>query len=196
MRDLPVRRLASSALCAVLVLGTAGSAAVAADTSPRGRTEVTAPVGSVDGLRARIRDLADAGGVVPPVADLLNAVLKAHDGRLPADRAAKLGKAVRDAIAKASGTAGSPSPTLSPVQANALAALQDAVDKLIATVTAGDTGRVLPAAANVLTSLVKVVLSGVAGGRVPSLPDLPTLPPMPPLPPMPTVTGVPSNESA
>lgn len=186
MRDLPVRRLAFSALCATLVLGTAGPA-VAADRASGGRTHVTATVLGADALTARVQGLADAGGVVAPVTELLSAVLKAHNGQLPADQAAKLGKAVKDAIAKAS--ADSPSPTLSPLQGNALAALQGAVDRLIATVTSGDSRRVLPAAANVLACLVKVVISGVAGSGTTSLP------PMPPLPPMPTITGIPSGET-
>jgi hypothetical protein len=190
MRDLPVRRFASSALCATLVLGMAGPAAVAADRPARGRPQVAAaPVPETDALLARVRTLTDADGVVPPVTELLNAVLKADNGQLPKNEAARLGKAVKDAIAKAGAAA--PTPTVSPGQGNALAALQKAVDRLIAAVTSGDSRRVLPAAAGVLASLVKVVVVGLVGNGVPNLPPMPGLPPMPSLPPMPNLTPMP-----
>src|SRR4051794_35163090 len=101
MRVLPVRRLASSALCASLLLGIAAPAAMAADSdSTRGRTHAAAPVPGADALLAQVKTLGDIGGVLTPVTDLLNAVLKADSGQLSAADATKLGDAVKDAIAK------------------------------------------------------------------------------------------------
>lgn len=101
MRALPARRIASSALCATLLLGIAAPAAIAADSdSARGRSAAAAPVPGADALLAQVQSLADIGTVLTPVTDLLNAALKADDGQLSADQAATLGQAVKDAIAK------------------------------------------------------------------------------------------------
>jgi len=112
MRALPARHLAAPALSAVLLLGTAGPAAMAADgpsasgpsasgqsASGHGRTQV--PVPGADGLLAQVRSLSTAGGVLTPVTDLLDTALKADNGQLPASRAAELGRAAKDAIRKA-----------------------------------------------------------------------------------------------
>ncbi|CCK29969.1 putative secreted protein [Streptomyces davaonensis JCM 4913] len=107
MRALPARRIAVSALSATLLLGIAGPAAVAADDSARERTHAAshAPVPGADALLAQVKSLGDVGGVLSPVAELLNAVLKADNGQLPAADAQKLGQAVKDAIAKATAAA-------------------------------------------------------------------------------------------
>ncbi|MFD8423486.1 hypothetical protein [Streptomyces sp. NPDC059668] len=105
MRVLPARRIASSALCATLLLGIAGPAAVAAGSdSARGRTHAAAPVPGADALLAQVQSLANISGVLAPVTDLLNAALKADGGQLPAADATKLAQAVKDAIAKATAT--------------------------------------------------------------------------------------------
>lgn len=89
MRALPARRIALGALCAALLAGVTGPAAMAADTRPT-PTEPLAQVRTVD---AREHGLT-------PVVDLLNAVLEADDGRLPAEEARRLGDAARAALAK------------------------------------------------------------------------------------------------
>lgn len=115
MRALPARHLASPALCAVLLLGIAAPAAVAADgqsatgqaatgqsesgSSASGQAQV--PVPGADALLGQVRSLSTAGGVLTPVTDLLDSTLKADNGQLPADRADELGKAAKDAIKKA-----------------------------------------------------------------------------------------------
>ncbi|MFK0018011.1 hypothetical protein [Streptomyces sp. NPDC090798] len=102
MRALPARRLASSVLCASLLLGISGPVALAADSdSARGHTHAAAPVPGADALLAQVKSLADIAGVLAPVTDLLDAALKADNGQLSADQAAKLAQAVKDAIAKA-----------------------------------------------------------------------------------------------
>ncbi|MFF4782435.1 hypothetical protein ACFY3E_14190 [Streptomyces griseorubiginosus] len=103
MRGLPVRRIASSALCGALLLGLAGPAAVAAEhQSARSRVQAAsrAPVPGADGLLAQVQSLGNLGTVLSPVTDLLNAVLKADNGQLSAEEATTLGDAVKAAIAK------------------------------------------------------------------------------------------------
>ncbi|WP_306453553.1 hypothetical protein [Streptomyces sp. Tue6028] len=84
MRALPARRIASTALSATLLLGIAAPAAIAADgDSSRGNSHAAAaPAPGADALLAQVQSLADIGGVPGPVTDLLNAVLKADNGRL------------------------------------------------------------------------------------------------------------------
>ncbi|MCF2435669.1 hypothetical protein LV779_18555 [Streptomyces thinghirensis] len=52
-------------------------------------------------LQSQVGSLAGLGGVLTPVTDLLNAVLKADNGQLSATDADKLAAAVKDALAKA-----------------------------------------------------------------------------------------------
>ncbi|CAL9522737.1 hypothetical protein SUDANB6_03885 [Streptomyces sp. enrichment culture] len=98
---LPARPVATSALCAALLLGVTGPAATAADgesARERARTASRAPLPDADELNARIQALSGLGGVVTPVAELLGAVLEADDGRLTARQADRLGDAVDAAI--------------------------------------------------------------------------------------------------
>lgn len=92
MRGLPARRIASCALCAALLVAVAGPAAAAS----RGPV----PVPHADALRPQVEALAELGGVLTPVTDLLNTVLKADNGQISAEQAAELGDAVKDATAK------------------------------------------------------------------------------------------------
>ncbi|MFJ9726878.1 hypothetical protein ACIRP3_29370 [Streptomyces sp. NPDC101209] len=108
MRALPARRIASTALCAALLVGIAAPAAVAAD--PAGERTDTAsrtPVPGADARLGQVRSLSDLGRVLTPVTDLLSSVLKADNGRLSDAEAAKLSSAVKDALAKV--TAATPS---------------------------------------------------------------------------------------
>ncbi|GAA4020963.1 hypothetical protein [Streptomyces plumbiresistens] len=108
MRGLPARRIASSAVCATFLLGLAAPAAVAIEREPAGESVQAAPrapVPGADALLAQVKGLADLGGVLTPVTDLLNTVLKADDGQLTAEEATKLGDAVKDAIVKVTAAA-------------------------------------------------------------------------------------------
>ncbi|WJV47492.1 hypothetical protein [Streptomyces flavofungini] len=103
MRALPVRRIATTFLCTALLLGTAGPvyAATHDDTAREAAAAAPqAPVPGADALLAQAKALGDLGGVLTPVTDLLDAALKADNGQLPAADAAKLGDAVKEAIAK------------------------------------------------------------------------------------------------
>jgi hypothetical protein len=108
MRGLPARRVASSVLCATVLIGIAGPAAVAADNdSARKHVHAasSAPVPGADALLAQVKGLGDVGGVLTPVTDLLTQVLKADNGQLSADQAKTLGDAVTAAIAKVTAAA-------------------------------------------------------------------------------------------
>ncbi|CAL9425537.1 hypothetical protein SUDANB58_01939 [Streptomyces sp. enrichment culture] len=114
---LPARPIATSALCATLLLCAAGPAAVAADGDPvreRTRTAPRAPLPGADELNAQVQTLSGLGGVITPVTELLGAVLEDDDGRLTAQQADRLGDAVDaaidDALAKAGAVAAPTAP--------------------------------------------------------------------------------------
>ncbi|MFD6190155.1 hypothetical protein [Streptomyces sp. NPDC060275] len=101
---LPARRIATSALCAGLLIGISGPAVMAADgDSVRERTHAAsrAPLPDAEELQSQVGSLAGLGGVLTPVTDMLGAILKADNGQLSATDADKLSAAVKDALAKA-----------------------------------------------------------------------------------------------
>ncbi|MDG9721488.1 hypothetical protein [Streptomyces sp. DH41] len=101
---LPARRIATSALCAGLLIGLSGPAVMAADgESARERTHAAshAPLPDAAELQSQVGSLAGLGGVLTPVTDLLSAVLGADNGRLTTEEADKLAAAAKDALAKA-----------------------------------------------------------------------------------------------
>ncbi|MER5875646.1 hypothetical protein ABT119_06920 [Streptomyces sp. NPDC001910] len=219
MRALPARRIATSALCATLLIGIAAPASMAADSDlPRGHSHAAAPVPGADALLAQTKTLGDISGVLAPVTALVDAALKADNGQLPADQATKLGQAAKDAIAKVAAAAPVAPPAAVPavpavppvalpavppvsknaerpralaaadVKADALTALQTAVDSLVKAVTSGDAASVVPAATVVVTGLVNFVVATVLGGGLPA-PNLPGLPALPALPTSALPTG-------
>ncbi|MFJ9133228.1 hypothetical protein ACIRRT_09190 [Streptomyces sp. NPDC102256] len=219
MRALPVRRIATSALCATLLIGIAAPASMAADGDlPRGHSHAAAPVPGADALLAQTKTLGDISGVLAPVTALVDAALKADNGQIPADQATKLGQAAKDAIAKVTAAAPVAPPAAAPavpavppvalpavpplsknaerpralaaadVKADALTALQTAVDSLVKAVTSGDAASVVPAATAVVTGLVNFVVATVLGGGLPA-PNLPGLPALPALPTSALPTG-------
>ncbi|MFJ8791364.1 hypothetical protein [Streptomyces sp. NPDC102462] len=124
-----------------LLVGIAGPAAVAADSS-RERTHAAsrAPVPGADTVLAQTKAPAGLGAVLTPVTDLLNQALK--NGQLTPEQAQTLADAVKAAIAQITAAApaapGTPSSAqqggegraadAKDVQGDALAALQKAVD--------------------------------------------------------------------
>lgn len=214
MRALPVRRIATTVLCASLLIGTAGPVIAAESDSPHGSTQeaARAPVAEADKLLAQAKTLGDAGGVLTPVTDLLTAVLKADKGQLPAAEATKLAAPAKEAITKAAATApkapelpetpavpeaqtlpqAQPLPkaladdtTAAPdPKADALKALQSAVDALLKAATGGEAKAVADTAPNVLTGLVNLVAATLVGGGLPA-PDLAGLPALPKAPEQP-----------
>ncbi|MBZ6137977.1 hypothetical protein [Streptomyces olivaceus] len=101
---LPARRIATSALCAGLLIGLSGPAVMAADGDPvreRTRAASLAPLPDAEELQGQVGSLAGLGDMLAPVTDMLDAILKADSGRLSATDADKLAAAVKDALAKA-----------------------------------------------------------------------------------------------
>ncbi|MGI5369886.1 hypothetical protein C9J60_09705 [Streptomyces sp. A244] len=205
---LPARRIATSALCATLLLGVTGPAAVAADSASapeHTHAASRAPVPDADELLGQVESLGDLGGVLVPVADLLTAVLKAEDGQLPHSQAAKLSTSVQDAIDQATATAtattpgaasqSSPLPQAStlpaPVEddaglpedltAEAMTALEKATEELLKAVTSGDAAQVTPAVNGVVAGIVNTVAATLVDSRLPA-PDLAGLPSLPKAP--------------
>ncbi|CAM5261146.1 hypothetical protein SALBM135S_02600 [Streptomyces alboniger] len=177
MRALPVRRIATTTLCATLLLGTAGPALASEDTAPREetRTAPRAPAATPEAMLAQAKRLHDAGGVVTPAADLLTAVLEAKGHKLSAEEAAKHRDAVRAAIREATAERRAPAAddgpddrAPEPPAAAGLGDLQSTVDKLLTATTQGDLGGVLQEAPNLVTGLLKTVLGG--GGAQPAAP--------------------------
>ncbi|WP_369216548.1 hypothetical protein [Streptomyces flavofungini] len=174
MRALPVRRIATTTLCATLLLGTAGPALASDDTAPREETR-TAPraPATPESLLIRAKELHDAGGVVTPAADLVVAVLQAKDHKLSAAQAEEHAEAVRKAAAAEprdlpddEATAGkAPEPPV-----GGLGDLQGTIDKLLTATTKGDLTGVLKEAPNLLTGLLKTVLGGTGGAAQPAAP--------------------------
>ncbi|MFE5602364.1 hypothetical protein ACFQ8O_24635 [Streptomyces coelicoflavus] len=193
---LPARRIATSTLCAGLLIGLSGPAVMAADGDPvRERTHAAsrAPLPDADELQSQVAGLADLGGVLAPVTDMLTAVLKADNGQLSATDADKLSAAVEAALAKADAadtdaddaatTPGTTTPAQPPV-VTAPEAGTDTPVTLPAPVTAqSDDGTAaasdLSAAAEAelqkqIDALVKATTSGTAEQVSPAVKDLMT----------------------
>lgn len=154
MPALSARHIASSALCAALLVGITGPAAVAADsareTSPAASADAQ-PV-RADVLLAKVRTMN--GGELAPVADLLDAVLKADNGRLSPDETRTLGDAAKRALADVSDTD------------EVADALDDAVDDVL-----DDTEDVLDDVEGDVDSLLEALTSD-AGDTLPEADDL------------------------
>ncbi|MEU3513527.1 hypothetical protein ABZ733_37980 [Streptomyces longwoodensis] len=105
MRRLPVRHVASTALCAALVTGIAGPAAAAVGTAREHAPAAShAPVPGADELLAQVKSLGDLGTVLTPVTDLLADALKSDNGQLTSAQATKLGDAIKGVIARITAT--------------------------------------------------------------------------------------------
>ncbi|MGW3356388.1 hypothetical protein ACWDFL_13330 [Streptomyces bungoensis] len=203
MGRLPLRRLASTALCAALLAGVTGPAAVAADTGREHAVPAAsrAPVPGADALLAQVKRLGNLGTVLTPVTALLDAVLKADNGQLPADQATQLVQAAKDAIAKA-GTAvpatkaAGGAHTRADLVSAALTALTQALDTLLKAVTSGNAAQVVPAVTGVVTGLVNYLAALLLGTGLPAanLPGLPSLPSLPvAVPSVPATPAVPAS---
>ncbi|MFH8494433.1 hypothetical protein [Streptomyces coeruleorubidus] len=184
MSALPARRIASSALCAALLVGITGPVAMAAD-SARGHAHV-APDARLPGAEARLAQIAKLNwGELTPVADLLNAVLDSN-GLLPASEARKLGAEAKAALAEAAAKdPRSPvtstvvllpapvPPALVPAAPERRAAdpvtdlldlVLGAVDSLLQAITSG-VGGILPSVDDLLNG-VDDLLAGLIGGNL------------------------------
>ncbi|MEU1014755.1 hypothetical protein ABZ383_13690 [Streptomyces sp. NPDC005900] len=184
MRALPVRRIATSALCATLVLGTAGPAlALPVDGTPRDQTWTAhrAPAPAPETMLAQARQLHDAAGVITPTTELLTAVLKAPGHKLSPEDVEKYYEAMWRAVeatgAKAPGAPADPKAPADP-RASALTALQKANTTLLEATAAGDVAAVRTHAPALVTGMVNVVAATLVVGGLPT-PDLAGLSPLP-----------------
>ncbi|MFI8227477.1 hypothetical protein ACIGDI_01475 [Streptomyces sp. NPDC085900] len=171
MRALPARRIASTALCAALLVGIAAPAAVAAGpAAERAHAESRTPVPGADTLLGQVQSLSGLGGVLTPVTDLLSSVLQADNGRLSDTEAAELSTAVKDAIAKvtaamptAPSTATTPTPPTTPAAPATPAASTPPATPATPAPPLTPATPVLPAAAQA-TTLPALVKSGTDVG--------------------------------
>ncbi|MFI9819167.1 hypothetical protein ACIHFC_01620 [Streptomyces sp. NPDC052013] len=129
MRALPARRLALSALCAALLVGITGPAALAADPVHE-RSKVAAPGAALpgaDALLARVEKLDAQAGPLTPVVDLMEAVLQQDRTTLSPAEVRKLGDAAKDALRKAAADE-QPVVTLVPTEPTTTGVLLPAAD--------------------------------------------------------------------
>lgn len=190
--------LVSSAACGTLLLGAGGTAFAQLHDAPARADRVTtatapdAPLPGAGSLLDQTKALEGAGGVLTPVADLLEAVLKADGGKLPADRLTRHEQAVEQAIAAAQqGNRTAPTApakgqqaaakTPTEIKADALADLKTKVDGLLKAVASGDAAAITTTARTTVTAVVNVLVSFTLGSDLPA-PDLAGLPRLPKLP--------------
>ncbi|MFJ5560415.1 hypothetical protein ACIQCD_24155 [Streptomyces sp. NPDC093250] len=141
MRALPARRIALGALCAALLAGTTGPAAMAADPAPQSDRAVSSAV-----LLTHIRHVDAHGSELAPVVDLVNAVLEAPGGQLPRDRAMKLGDAARAAVARAADDDPSTTVTTTTSSSLLLSSSSSSSSSLSSSSSSAATGVLLPQA--------------------------------------------------
>ncbi|MBM7173173.1 hypothetical protein JQK87_33255 [Streptomyces sp. G44] len=215
MRALPVRRIAAPALCATLLIGTAGTAfALAGDGTPGDDTRNAhrAPAPAPETMLAQAEQLHDLAGVLTPSSELLTAVLRAPGHKLSPADVDKHSEALKRAVdAAGTNTPASmtladptvklPQPPERPAggaardkapadpRAGALSALQKADAKLLRAAGAGDAAAVRAQAPAVVDSMVNVVAATMVGGDLPA----PSLPGVPPLPKVPAPQNVPTG---
>ena len=120
MPVLSVRRIASSALCATLLLGVTAPAALADDTA-RDRTHEAAPLPNAEALRGQVKQLNDLSAMTTQVTALVDAAAQADNGQLSATEATRLGDAAKAAITRCASTMASTTSTTpaTPVAPNA-----------------------------------------------------------------------------
>lgn len=171
MCALPVRRIASGALCAALLVGITGPVAMAAESS-RGHGHV-APEARLPGTDARLAQIGKQNwGELTPVADLLRTVLRDSNGNLPPAEARRLGAAAKAALADAAakGAHTSLMSTAVRLPAPALPAAVPAAS-VSASRAANPVTDLLDLVLGAVDGLLKAITSGV-GGVLPSVDDL------------------------
>ncbi|MBB6438201.1 hypothetical protein [Streptomyces candidus] len=174
--------LVSTAVCGALVLGTAGPAiAVVSDHSVSSEA-APGPIPDAEALTGQAKSLADTAGVLKPVADLVGAVLKAPDGKIAPDAAARLGKPVDEALATLAKPVPAPkAPAGAGLKVQAAADLQADITALLKILGAGDPKAITTAVKAVLTGSVNVLAAVLLGDGLPA-PDLKGLPELPKIP--------------
>ncbi|WP_405677629.1 hypothetical protein OG292_24570 [Streptomyces sp. NBC_01511] len=209
MRSHVSSRAAAAAVCAVLVLGTAGTAvATTVHETPAGAgaEAARAPIADAAAIKQQAEALRSLSCAIQPVTDLLADVLAAENGQLSAADVQKHQAAIKkglDAVksaapaapAKPAGNAGNAG-QVNPVNAvgsdgessapadltaQAVASVQKSTDALLKAATAKDATAVATQSKAAVTSLVNLTTALVMTGGLPA-PNLPGLPELPKLP--------------
>ncbi|MFI2758033.1 hypothetical protein ACH5A3_04015 [Streptomyces echinatus] len=212
MRDLPARRLASTVLCAAVLVGITGPAVAAADTARhQGRVPAPVPAAAKEKLLAQARALGDTNPVLSPVVELLDQSLQ--KGKLPADRARQLGEAAKEAVARAAAdpkpatptATAAPTTTAKPATPTATAAPTTTANPATPTATAAPTTTAKPAkptatakpAAEVSpTAPATAKPAAPTGTAAPTATAKPATPTASAAPAAPTASGVPASPAA
>ncbi|MFD3521994.1 hypothetical protein [Streptomyces sp. NPDC058653] len=223
MRSHVSSRAAAAAVCAVLVLGTAGTAAaVTVQETPVGvGAEATrAPIADAEALKQQTRTLSSLSDAIKPVTALLDSVIAADNGQISAADVQKHQKAIKKALdAVKNAASAAPAKPAAPMAgmdavttmgaddkaqaaadltAEAVACVQRSTDALLKATTTKDANAVATQSKAVVTSLVNLTAALVMNGRLPA-PNLPGLPELPKQPgaevpaPAPELPGVPST---
>ncbi|MEU1100576.1 hypothetical protein ABZ408_06255 [Streptomyces tibetensis] len=170
MCALSARRIVSGALCAALLVGITGPVAMAAESS-RGHGHRAAPEARLPGADARLAQVGKVNwGELTPVADLLNAVLRDSDGKLPPAEAAQLAAAAKAALAD-SAAHGVQTSLVSTVVRLPAPALPAAVPGVSVPRAADPVTDLLGLVVGAVDGLLKAITSGV-GGVLPTVDDL------------------------
>ncbi len=162
--------LATTFAGAVALGGLTAGTAFAAD-EPRPQVGQEAPLPKAQQLQQQARVLGEAAGVLSPVADVIEAVLNAPEGRLAPAEADRHAKAVQEALAplkeqtqqQRAGTPEQADPT-----AAAAVALEAQVDLLLQAAEAGDQQAVAEEAEATVQATVNLMTALVAGGQLPA----------------------------
>ncbi|QES42885.1 hypothetical protein DEJ49_19500 [Streptomyces venezuelae] len=207
MRALPVRRLATTTLCAALLLGTAGPALASVGDASRDQARTAPRAPAAPDPLAQVQQLINIEGVLKAVSELLTAVLKAPGNKLSPEDVKKHTEALKKALEAAAkppakgATEAVPKTATEAVpktvtgvaaradkapldpKADAVAALQKAVDALLKAATAGDIKAVAAQVPTILTGVVNFLVASITGGGLPApaLPETPALPKTPAL---------------
>ncbi|WP_329386552.1 hypothetical protein [Streptomyces sp. NBC_01716] len=222
MRSHVSSRAAAAVVCAVLVMGTAGTAAaVTVQETPVGvGAKAVAPIADAEALKQQTQTLSSLSGAIKPVTDLLDSVIAADNGQISAAEVQRYQKAIRKALnavqnaapaapAKPAGHMGDMDATngmgaddkaqaAADLRAEAVDSVRRATDALLRATTARDANAVATQSKAVVTSLVNLTTALVMNGGLPA-PNLPGLPELPQLPeagvpaPAPELPGVPST---
>ncbi|GAB3960340.1 hypothetical protein [Streptomyces sparsus] len=181
----------AAAVAGTLTFGTIGTAVAASPaTTPAQAPQApqaafpAAPLPGTEEAAGQVKALSQAGGVLTPVAKLLEAVLQAEDGQLSEAEARRHQAdvtAVLDAL-RQTGTADGTRAAAANRAADtskAAAELQERVDTLVRAATAKDINDVVTALTDALGSVLELVL-GLLGGAAPNMPsgntNIPQLP--------------------
>lgn len=166
MRPLALSRITALAISAVITLGTAGPA-LADEHHPSRISAPTAlaPLPDAAALLKQADALGNMSSVTTPVTDLLEAVLKADGGQIPAADATALKDKITAAVEAAKGTAPAPLPETPAAEAPAVQtpAEAPAVQAPALPVAVGGAKAAKAAPADIVTDALATVEKAVAG---------------------------------